>query len=130
MVVRDGSRLAPEEKPVLDAGDEVWTLASPVDMEAVAALFSYQEREGWLAARNFFGEFSLNPDLPAMELAHAYGLYLAKTESRGTIADLVRKRLERRPVVGDRVTIGPLRLTIRRIEEGRIVQIGMKVLYS
>ena len=130
MVVRDRSRLELENDPTLQAGDEVWALANPADMEVVATLFSYQEREGQLAARNFFGEFSLNPDLPAAELANAYGLDLSASERLGTIAELVRKRLERRPVVGDRVTIGPLRLAIRRIEDGNITQIGMKVLYS
>lgn len=127
LVIRDGQRLPLDPNLELRTGDDVWLLIEPEEAEHVAPQFSHQEEQGMLAVRNFFGEFAINPDLPAIELARAYGLEIDEEALGETIAQLVTRRLGRRPVVGDRISLGHLRLIVRSIEGGRITQIGLKV---
>jgi potassium/hydrogen antiporter len=127
VLIRNGERIMPADGVEMEVRDEIWLLAEPEDVEHLAAFFSQQDQQGQLASRNFFGEFTLNPDSPAADLARAYGLELADQELKGSIGGLVTRRLGRRPVVGDRVTIGTLRLAVRKIDAGRITQIGLKL---
>lgn len=127
VLIRQGERLTPEPAMAMGARDEVWLLVEPEDVEHIAAIFSEQDLQGQLASRNFFGEFTLNPDSPAADLARAYALELSDEERQGSIGGLVSRRLGRRPVVGDRVIIGTIKLAVRKIEDGRISQLGLKL---
>lgn len=127
LLIRNGKRLMPRDDLAMEVHDEVWMLAEPEDIEYLASFFSQQDQQGQLASRIFFGEFTLNPDSPAADLARAYGLELSEAELKGSIGGLVTRRLGRRPVVGDRVTIGTLRLAVRKIDAGRITQLGLKL---
>ncbi len=127
VLIRGGKRIPPEPGLRMEVRDEVWLLVEPEDVEQLAPVFSQQDQQGQLASRNFFGEFTLNPDSPAADLARAYGLVLSEEEMKGSIGGLVTRRLGRRPVVGDRVTIGTLRLSVRKMDAGRISQLGLKL---
>ncbi len=127
VLIRGSKRIPPEPGLRMEVNDEVWLLVEPEDVEQLAPIFSQQDQQGLLASRNFFGEFTLNPDSPAADLARAYGLVLSDEELKGSIGDLVQRRLGRRPVVGDRVTIATLRLAVRKIDGGRISQLGLKL---
>ena len=94
------------------------------DMDDAALSFTRQDQQSQLAMSNFFGEFIINPDAAISDLALAYGVNLEET---GTVETLLKIRLGKHPVVGDRIKVGSLRLTIRRMEGDHIVLIGLKV---
>jgi cell volume regulation protein A len=125
-LVRHGRPLRAPSATALEPGDEVWLLASPDQLEHLTTLFAPQERSSQLAVRGFFGEFVLDADASAADLAAAYGLPLKEDELAGSTADLLCRRLGRRPVVGDRIGIGSMELTVRAVEGNRVTSVGLK----
>jgi cell volume regulation protein A len=126
-LVRHGRPLRAPSATALEAGDEVWLLASPDQVEHLTSLFGPQELCGHLAVRNFFGEFVLDADSSAAALAATYGLNLDAVELAGSTGELLCRRLGRRPVVGDRIGVGGLELTVRALEGNRVSSVGLKM---
>lgn len=126
-LVRQGRPQLAPSATALKADDVVWLLASPEQVENLTALFGRQEQSGHLAVRNFFGEFVLDADSSAAALAATYGMELDAAESEGSIGELLAKRLGRRPVVGDRVGIGSMELTVRAVSGNRVASVGLKM---
>ncbi len=111
----------------LEENDVVWLLASPEQVEHLTSLFGRQDQSGHLAVRNFFGEFVLDADSSAAALDATYGLGLATEECSGSIGDVLRQRLGRRPVVGDRISVGNVELTVRAVNGDRVASVGLKM---
>ena len=126
-LVRQGRPLLAPSATALKADDIVWLLASPEQVEHLTSLFGRQEQSGHLAVRNFFGEFVLNADSSAAALAATYGMTIDEAESAYSIGELLVKRLGRRPVVGDRVSIGGMELTARAVAGNRVASVGFKI---
>jgi cell volume regulation protein A len=118
--LRVDTRLAP--------GDMVWFVASEEPAERLAKLFARGGEAELSAHAGFFGEFIVDPACPAGELAAAYGFELDAAEEKSlTLADLLRGRIGRRVVVGDRVGIGAFVLTVREVDDGGVVTgVGLK----
>lgn len=118
----------PVKEPLrFELGDRVWMLIRSDDVDDVAAQFSRRERQGLLAANNFYGEFVLRPDVAVSDLAKAYGVKVSESEAEATVTDLLIKKHGKHPVVGDRVQLGPLRLTIREMDDDHIKTLGLKL---
>ncbi|MDP2135229.1 MAG: potassium/proton antiporter [Sulfuritalea sp.] len=126
-LVRQGRPLLAPSATALKADDVVWLLASPEQVEHLTALFGRQEQSGHLAVRNFFGEFVLDADSSAAALAATYGMQLEVAEADGSVGELLAKRLGRRPVVGDRIGIGSMELTVRAVTGNRVDSVGLKM---
>ena len=65
-----------------------------------------------------FGEFTFDGDLPLGKLAEFYDLTVAEAERPVPLADIVRARLGRKPLLGDRIGLGDIELIVR--ESGAI----------
>lgn len=126
-LVRKGRPLLAPSATALEVGDEVWLLASPDQVDQLTGLFGRQEECGHLAVRNFFGEFVLDADSSAGALSATYGLVLTEAEQASTVAKLVGGRLGRPPVVGDRITLGGMELTVRATAGNRVTSVGLKL---
>ncbi|MBI3094154.1 MAG: potassium/proton antiporter [Rhodocyclales bacterium] len=129
-LVRLGRPLLAPSATALKVDDVVWLLASPEQVEHLTSLFGRQEQSGHLAVRNFFGEFVLDADSSVAALAATYGIELDAAEAAGSIGELLEKRLGSRPVVGDRIGIGSLELTVRAVAGNRVASVGLKLLRS
>lgn len=111
----------------LAAGDAVWFAASEALAEPIARAFGAVSG-GLSAHAGFFGEFTIDPACPAIDLAFNYGFELKAAEATLDLQTLMLTRLGRNAVVGDRVTIGAIRLTVRDMDAaGHITGIGLKV---
>lgn len=126
-LVRHGRPLRAPSATALEVGDEVWLLASPEQVEQLPQLFGRLDQTGRLALRNFFGDFVIDAEAPAVAFAATYGVPLNPGEETLTTAVMLLRRLGRRPVVGDRIELGPLELTVRTMEGRRIRSIGLKL---
>lgn len=78
--------------------------------------------------KRFYGDFTVLGDALVADLAAAYGI----TDIDGglnhlTLDALFRRHIGKRPVVGDIVFLGSLRLRIRSLEEGRVQQVGIRL---
>ena len=126
-LVRHGRPLRAPSATPLEAGDEVWLLTSPDQVEHLTGLFGQQDRCGHLAVRNFFGEFVLDADSSATALAATYGFAIEAAEQALTTGELLHRRLGRYPVVGDRIAIGGIELTVRAKRGDHVHRIGLKL---
>ena len=107
-------------------GDSVWFVAPDEVAEDIARMCA--GTGGELSANaSFFGEFVVDPECLAGDLADAYGLTIAEHERRLSVGALLLARLGRAAVVGDRVHIGAFVLTVREMSaKGVITAAGLK----
>lgn len=126
-LVRDGQRFPPSPSLFFQQDDILWMIADPGYSDTLAEFFSHRDRSGELANRAFFGEFVINGDSPAADLASSYGLELTEQQMSCTVGELIILAKGRRIVVGDRIALGPLRLTVRTMDGNEILTLGLKV---
>jgi cell volume regulation protein A len=125
-LVRDKKPMVVNAETELKAGDRIWMLLHPDDVNEVALRFSQQTSESFLL-QNFFGEFSIRGDAPLLDLAKVYGVPLEGISAEDTAAELLQRQLGKSLVVGDRARFGNLRLTIRQMNGNQIEVIGLKL---
>jgi potassium/hydrogen antiporter len=77
-------------------------------------------------AREVFGDFEIDAGIGLEPLCAFYGLPVP-AESQQTLADWLRKELHRPPVLGDNAHLGRAELSVRRLEDGRITRVGIKL---
>ncbi len=125
-LVRDGhlQRLGVDSRML--PGDSLWYIAPDERAEELARAFA--GTGGELSANaSFFGEFVVDPECLAGDLADAYGLSLAAHERELSVGALLLARLGRAAVVGDRVHVGAFVLTVREMSaRGVITAAGLK----
>jgi cell volume regulation protein A len=125
-LVRDKKPMVVNAETELKAGDRIWMLLHPDDVNEVALRFSQQTSESFLL-QNFFGEFSIRGDASLLDLAKVYGVPLEGISAEDTAAELLQRQLGKSLVVGDRARFGNLRLTIRQMNGNQIEVIGLKL---
>ncbi len=111
----------------LEAGDTAWYITPPESGDTLAKIFS--DNTATLSdSRSFFGEFVVNPESQAGDLAAAYGLQLQPQDHGHTLSELFMDRFKGTPVVGDRIEIGNFILIVKELNEadGSIKSLGMK----
>ena len=125
-LVRDGRLYRLNVDSRMIPGDSVWFVAPDEVAENIARMFA--GTGGELSANaSFFGEFVVDPECLAGDLADAYGLTIAEHERRLSVGALLLARLGRAAVVGDRVHIGAFVLTVREMSaKGVITAAGLK----
>jgi cell volume regulation protein A len=112
----------------LEAGDVVAVVSPAGGVPAVSETLAPLPQEHRLTAAGFFGEFVLDGDARAADVIAAYGLPpLPDDERTASLAALIARRVHGRVVVGDTVRLGRVTLTARRVEAGRIVEVGLKL---
>ena len=110
----------------LVANDSLWLVAPNELAGEIARLFSSSGDE-LSADASFFGEFVVDPSALAGELAMAYGLKVRDEEVGLNLRDMMRRRLNRPAVVGDRVELGAFVLTVREMGAGGVISaVGLK----
>ncbi len=126
LVVRSGRSLRYEDSGPLQPGDLVYLFAPPEYVPLLDHLFA-QPRSPDRNDKAFFGQFVVNPDGRIGELLAAYDLRpgedLAPDQS---IAEFMARELGSHPVVGDRVSLGPVDLVVRHVYQGtKITEVGL-----
>lgn len=125
-LVRDGHlhRLRVDSRMI--PGDSVWFVAPDEIADRIARIFGGTGGE-LIANARFFGEFVVDPECRAGDLADAYGLRIGEHERRLSVGALLLARLGRAAVVGDRVQVGAFVLTVREMSaKGVITAVGLK----
>ncbi|HET8706486.1 MAG TPA: potassium/proton antiporter [Pseudomonadales bacterium] len=126
-VAREGKLLSASPELELQEKDVVGWLATTDELDPLSHVFTRQRQRGRLANRVFFGEFVLDAGAAAGDLSFAYGIDVDPDEANLTLGQLVERRLGRPAVVGDRVQLNNVTLTVRVESQGRIMQVGLKL---
>jgi cell volume regulation protein A len=75
---------------------------------------------------DFFGAFAVDPGRPAAELEAAYGPALTEAERKLTVGQLVVSRLGGHAEYADRLSLEPIELIVRDVDEkGRVISLGL-----
>lgn len=125
-VVREEQPLLSPENETLYADDHVYLLANPRDIPEIERLFGTEEALGGPRAEGFYGMFALRGDAHLGEVASLYGIEPDPADADRTLDEFLRSRFGRRIAVGDRVSIGRLEFIVRRVDEERVIEVGLR----
>jgi cell volume regulation protein A len=127
LVVREGRSIKYQDAGRLLAGDHVYIFVPDRYPRLLDRLFASRTEVDPEDA-DFFGAFAVDPTRPAAHLEAAYGTGLIEAETAMTIGQLILSRLGGRAEYADRVTIGPIELIVREVDEkGRIISVGVSL---
>ena len=124
---RHGTRLPLSAWTTLTGHEVVGLVARTADVERLAGLFAAEPQTGPLAARAVFGDFALEGAALLGEMAQFYEIPIPPADAGLTLEQYLRRALRKRPVPGDSVTLGRLRLTVREMDGDRITKVGLKL---
>jgi cell volume regulation protein A len=125
LVVRDGRSMRFQDTGRLAAGDNVYIFVPDRYPRLLDKLFASRAVVDPEDA-DFFGAFAVDPARPAEELEAAYAPGLAEDERKLTVGALVISRLGGHAEYADRVSIGPVELIVRDVDDkGRISALGL-----
>ena len=126
-VMRDGAPQALRPGLQFRAGDYVYLLARPKSLARLSTLFDPHVEPDRLEEHRYFGDFVLNGDAVAGDLAALYGFAVPAGAADKTLAQYLDQTFRGRVVVGDRLRLGGAELVVREIEDGRITRVGLRV---
>lgn len=127
LVIRDGRSMRYQYAGRLQPGDRVYIFIAPRYTRLLDRLFASPvplEADD----KEFFGEFTVDPERPVKELAETYDVDLDGADPDTPIAALIERRLGGRAEIGDRVACGSVELVVREVEEdGLIKRVGLAI---
>jgi potassium/hydrogen antiporter len=127
LVVREGRSMRFQDMGRLVAGDHVYIFVPDRYPRLLDRLFA-SRAEVDPEDEDFFGAFAVDPSRPASDLEAAYGAALTEAERKLTIGALVNDRLGGHAEYADRVSLGPIELIVRDVDDkGRIASIGLSI---
>lgn len=126
-IMRDGKPQPLRPGATFASGDYVYLLAQADDLAPLSKLFDPHLEPVRLEAHHYFGDFVLNGDAVAGELAAVYGLSLPEGVEGKTLAQYLSEAFHGRVVVGDRVALGSAELVVREIEGGNVTRVGLRL---
>lgn len=127
LVIREGHSMRYQYAGRLRAGDYVYLFISSRFPRLLDRLFASPAPVD-VDDAEFFGAFTIDPKRPARDLEAAYGPALREREQEMTIAELMKSRLGGRAEYADRVSIGPVELIVRDVDQdGEITSVGVSL---
>jgi cell volume regulation protein A len=124
---RHGARLPLSAWTTIEGGDVASLIARATDVERLAALFAAEPQTGPLAARAVYGDFALEGAARLGDVAQFYEISIAPADAGLTLEQYLRRALRKRPVPGDWIAVGRVRLTVREMDGDRITKVGLKL---
>lgn len=126
LIIRDDHSLRLQQLDDLKPGDYVYILTPPDYVPLLDQLFA-EPKQPSRDDRNFFGELRVDPDQPLSELVNLYGLPEPREGLSGeSIGEFLIRRLNGRPVIGDRIALGELDLVVTALKDrSDIAEVGL-----
>jgi cell volume regulation protein A len=126
-VFRDGQRIEATGGMTLAAGDLIYVFTAEDHLAELDHLFVPADEAEESEQQRVFGSFALSGEAPLADIAEVYGLTVPEHARGGSIADYIDRQFHRRPVVGDIVGVGGMKLVVRELKKGRVSQVGVIV---
>lgn len=126
-IIRSGILLEDEEDRKLRFDDQVVILATSNAIPTLSQTFAIPASSSRLASDVFFGEFALFPDVNLFEVSQAYGFSIDPAYQDMSVEEYLMKRFHGKPVVGDQIKLGSVKLIVREMKGDHIVLVGLKL---
>jgi cell volume regulation protein A len=127
-VLRDGELLRLDQPLALQPDDLVYVFTNPAYIADLNRLFDPHAVPSRADNRVFYGAFTLNGASPLAQVTAAYGLPLDARYGDHTLDRYFHAVFHGRPVVGDRVRLGGAELVVKAMRDGRVTEVGLRVL--
>ncbi len=125
LVVREGRSMKYQDAGRLVTGDHVYIFVPDRYPRLLDRLFA-SPTEVSPDDADFFGAFPLDPSHMASELEDNYSPGLTDAELKLNIGQLMLQRLGGRAEYADRITLGPIELIVRDVDDdGKIATVGL-----
>lgn len=125
-LIRNGQLMPYSQWGTLMAGDRLALLAKPEEVAGLDALFERPRAQDRKAREQFLGLFHLSAEALTSDVLGAYGATPQPTVEGETLAQTLRRHLPQ-PVEGDRVRVAGIELTVRKLEGGKIAEVGLRL---
>ncbi|MGM0951490.1 MAG: potassium/proton antiporter [Pseudomonadota bacterium] len=126
-VFRNRQCLQPTQDLEVSSGDTIAMFATPAVLTELGKSLSGRQIPNYLAERAFFGDFVLNGDALLGDVEQAYGIEFDGLAPELSLAECFARRTKGHPVVGDKVTLGPVTLVARATQADRVTKVGLKM---
>src|SRR5580704_7665140 len=125
LVVRDEHVLTPGEAADIREGDHVYFLAPPERAQALDRFFI--DMPPVAPDPRLAADFFVGGDATLGALAEIYGLTIASDHAGMTLADHIAEELHHPPRPYEVLAIGPIKLVVQKVVEGRAATIGLQL---
>lgn len=126
-VIRRGSLLPDTNQQKLLCDDQVIILASSHARPALNRAFAPAAHFSFLEPDHFFGEFVLYPGARLTEIAKTYGFEVSLSDQEISVENYLNDQFHGKPVVGDQIRLGNVKLIVREMQGKHIVSVGLKL---
>jgi len=126
-VFRNHMCLQPTKDLEVITGDMIAMFATPSVLPELGKALSGRQAPRHLAERAFFGDFVLNGDALLGDVEQVYGIEFDELPPELSLAECFAKRTKGHPVVGDKVTLGPVILVARATQADQVTKVGLKM---
>lgn len=126
-IIRRGILLDNNKQQNLMHDDQVMILATSTAKSTLGRVFATATHSPFLKSDHFYGEFVLHPEAKLVDIAQAYGFEVESSSEALTVEQYLAKQFHGKPVVGDQVRLGPVKLIVREIEGDHIISVGLKL---
>jgi len=124
---RDGKRIESIGGTAIEPGDLIYVITADDHMAELDHLFVPADDAEQSEQQRVFGSFALGGEALLGEVADLYGLLVPEHAREGTLGQYIDRQFHRRPVVGDIVGLGGMKLVVRELRNGRVSQVGILV---
>lgn len=126
-VIRHGILVDDIDQQKLQCDDQVMILATSSAKAALSRAFAPAAHSPSLESKRFFGEFVLHPEAKLADVAMAYAFEIDPACAAMTVEQYLGSQFHGKPVVGDHVRLGQVKLIVKEIEEDHITSVGLKL---
>ncbi len=126
LVIRKEEILTPAEAEPVRVGDYVYLLAPPEKAQALDRFFMNMPPPR-APEPELLGDFFVPGTAALGALADIYGLQVAADHTEVPLSDLFTEKLGRAARLGDIVQLGPIALLAHKVENGRVVTVGLRL---
>ncbi|MCR9883490.1 potassium/proton antiporter [Vibrio alginolyticus] len=126
-VIRRGILLDEIHQETLMHDDQVMILATSSARPALGRVFAPAAHSPFLESDHFFGEFVLHSEAKLIDIAQAYGFDVEPSSAALTVERYLANQFHGKPVIGDHVKLGLVKLIVRDIEGDHIKSVGLKL---
>jgi len=126
LIVRSEEIMTPVEAGPVRTGDYIYLLAPPEKAQALDRFFLNIPAPRAVDPR-LLGDFFVDGTATLGALADIYGLQVAADHTEVTLADYFIEHLDRAARKGNIVQLGPIALLAHKVENGRVVTVGLRL---
>ncbi|MDG5500108.1 potassium/proton antiporter [Marinobacter sp. BGYM27] len=126
-IFRDRGCIAPSPELEVQEGDVLALFALSENLVELGHALSGRQPPQHLRERAFFGDFVLNGDALLGDVEQVYGIEFDELPPDLSLAECFARRTKGHPVVGDRVTLGPVSLVARATDADSVTKVGLKL---